>query len=48
MHLDDQTDFKNKSLPNSLLLNLKKNFRVELNTHSYVVTTDTFIKGLVF
>lgn len=24
MHLDDQIDFKNKSLPNSLLLNFKK------------------------
>lgn len=39
MHLDDQIDFKNKSLPNSLLLNLKKKkkFRVELNAHSYVL-----------
>lgn len=25
MHLDDQIDVKNKSLPNSLLLNFKKN-----------------------
>lgn len=38
MHLDDQIDFKNKSLPNSLLLNFKKKkFRVELNAHSYVL-----------
>lgn len=37
MHLDDQVDFKNKSLPNSLLLNFKKKFRIELNAHSYVL-----------
>lgn len=34
MHLGDQIDFKNKSLPNSLLLNFKKKFRAELNPHS--------------
>lgn len=37
MHFDDQIDFKDKSLPNSLRLIFKKNFRVEFNTHSYAL-----------